>query len=143
MARRGSEAKRREWSARLRRYDRDRGTVAEFCDAERVSIPSFYQWRRKLAPHTSTSADTAAEPARKRRLAGRPAEMFVQLVSPAAGSTQRVIIRLPNGALVRVPGGDRQLLAAAIAAAGQVPPTGRNPGAPGEDVPLCVEDATC
>jgi hypothetical protein len=107
MARWEESAKRREWSERLARFARWDGTVAEFCTAERVSAPSFYQWRRKLAER--------AEPERRAR---REAATFVpvQLVSAA---TATLDIELPNGAHVRLSAPDRQLVAAAIAAAGR------------------------
>jgi hypothetical protein len=38
------------WGERLRRYERAGQTVAEFCRHEGVSVPSFYQWRKQLAP---------------------------------------------------------------------------------------------
>ena len=40
--------KRAVWGDRLRRFQRSRLTVAGFCDQEGVSVPSFYQWRRRL-----------------------------------------------------------------------------------------------
>jgi hypothetical protein len=43
------EAKRRLWRERLARFARSGKTVAAFCSAERVSVPTFYQWKRKLA----------------------------------------------------------------------------------------------
>ena len=46
----GSSARKlAEWRGRLARFRDFEGTVAAFCAAERVSAPSFYQWRRKLA----------------------------------------------------------------------------------------------
>jgi len=48
MARSVDGAKRRAWSERLRRFERCELTVAAFCEAEGVSTPSFYQWRRRL-----------------------------------------------------------------------------------------------
>ena len=37
-----------QWAERLRRYGDCGQTVAEFCRAERVSQPSFYQWKKRL-----------------------------------------------------------------------------------------------
>jgi hypothetical protein len=37
------------WGERLRRHERSGLTVAEFCERECVSVPSFYQWKRRLA----------------------------------------------------------------------------------------------
>ena len=57
MARCGESERRRAWSERLRRFARWDGTVGEFCDAERVSAPSFYQWKRKLAASGTAGAE--------------------------------------------------------------------------------------
>ena len=37
------------WAQRLGRYRRSSLTVRAFCQAENVSVPSFYQWKKKLA----------------------------------------------------------------------------------------------
>jgi hypothetical protein len=107
----GDSAKRREWGERLARFERWGGTVETFCRAERVSAPSFYQWRRKLKTHV--------EPEREAQRSARRVEKFVpvQLVSTTSAA---VDIELPNGARVRLSAPNRQLLAAAIAAAGRV-----------------------
>ena len=125
MARWGESERRREWSERLKRFARWGGTVAEFCDAERVSAPSFYQWKRRLA---ASDAGAAADhgngrcPAPERHSARETSRTFVpvQLVSATSAVSTIVEIELPNGALIRLPAADRQLLTAAIAAAGQV-----------------------
>ena len=106
MARCGDPIKRREWSERLARFARWDGTVAEFCQAEHVSAPSFYQWRRKLAERVEPERGTRPEAA---------TFVPVQLVSAAI----TLDIELPNGAHVRLSAPDRQLVAAAIAAAGR------------------------
>jgi len=37
-----------QWRARLDRFAKDRHTVAAFCAAERVSVPAYYYWRKRL-----------------------------------------------------------------------------------------------
>lgn len=113
MSRWEDSAKRREWGERLARFARWRGTVAEFCDAERVSAPSFYQWRRKLSADVEPERET---PPGVRRVESQTF-VPVQLRSRPAATVE---IELPNGAHVRLSAPDRQLLAAAIAAAGRV-----------------------
>lgn len=113
MARWEDSAKRREWGERLARFERWGGTVEAFCRAERVSAPSFYQWRRKLKTHVEPERE--AQPGARR--VGSRKFVPVQLVSTTSGA---VDIELPNGARVRLSASDRQLLAAAIAAAGRV-----------------------
>lgn len=53
MGRSVDEAKRKGWRERLARFAGSGQTVEAFCAAERVSVPTFYQWKRKL---TSQSA---------------------------------------------------------------------------------------
>jgi hypothetical protein len=49
MARGLDSRKVREWQRRLGRFQEARQSVAEFCRKEGVSVPSFYQWRKRLA----------------------------------------------------------------------------------------------
>jgi len=113
MARWGDSVKGREWGERLARFERWGGTVEAFCRAERVSAPSFYQWRRKLKTHVEPERQAQ----RGTRRVGPQKFVPVQLVSTTSSA---VDIELPNGARVRLSAPDRQLLAAAIMAAGRV-----------------------
>jgi hypothetical protein len=148
MARWEESVKRREWNERLARFTRWGGTVAEFCDTERVSAPSFYQWKRKLAGSgagVGAGVGKGQCSAADRRSVRETSRTFVpvQLVSTtsaeSAGTT--VEIELPNGTLVRLPASDRQLLAVAIAAAGQVAALAGVPLAPSADA--SQEEAAC
>ena len=71
-------SKQEVWRSRLRRFESSGMSVATFCRRERVSVPSFYQWRKRLA----------LERGRK----GRPLFVPVHVTQSAA-----VEIRLPNG----------------------------------------------
>ena len=44
-----SVSAREAWTQRIGRYQACSLTVAEFCRREGVSVPSFYQWKKKLA----------------------------------------------------------------------------------------------
>ena len=63
-SRRDPAATRRKWVERLDRFRTAGQTVAQFCVAEGISVPSFYVWKRTLAadnavPHAvPTSAPT-------------------------------------------------------------------------------------
>jgi hypothetical protein len=113
MARVMDAAKRRLWSDRFRRFDRCDLTVVAFCLAEGVSTPSFYQWRRRLSGLIEREAVPDAR-------IQEPTFLPVRLLSakPAAAEVE---IHLPNGARVIVTSADVPSMAAAIAAAGQVP----------------------
>ncbi|MFM9116134.1 MAG: IS66 family insertion sequence element accessory protein TnpA [Planctomycetota bacterium] len=38
-----------EWQRRLARFESWQQTVAAFCAAERISVPTFYVWKKRLA----------------------------------------------------------------------------------------------
>ena len=108
MARVRGAAAERIWRERLARYRRSGETVADFCEHEGVSTPSFYAWKRRL---TGASADHAGA-------VKRSAPLFVPLaLSPVAAGVRIV---LPGGAVVELPpGADERLLRTCIRAAAQ------------------------
>jgi hypothetical protein len=107
-------APREIWSGRMRRYANSGLTVAAFCERERVSVPSFYYWRRKLG-----TGDTAGGGTGRMSRVGR-APQKRDFVPIAIRNSAAVKMRLPNGAQLWLPGGDADLLSAAIAAAGSL-----------------------
>jgi hypothetical protein len=113
MARSLNGAKWQAWRERFRRFESCDLTVADFCEVEGVSMPSFYEWRRKL--------QSLRQPAQRRR-AHAPAERtFVPVQVVQARSTRAAVeIHLPNGARVHLISPDGPFMAAAIAAAGQL-----------------------
>jgi len=46
---------------RVRRFHESPMTVAEFCDAEQVSVTNFYAWRKKLRENQDDSNDKYSE----------------------------------------------------------------------------------
>jgi hypothetical protein len=114
MAQRLDAAKRRVWIDRFRRFARCGLTVLDFCETEGVSAPCFYEWRRKLNPPSVRGASLAP------RSSAQQAFLPVRIVAPSsAGAT--VEIHLANGVRVSLANADHQSMAAAIAAAAQVP----------------------
>lgn len=105
MARVRDAATERIWRERLARQRRSGQTVADFCDREGVSTPSFYAWKRRLG---SSGVNGPA--------ARRAAPLFVPLsLSPVAAGVRIV---LPGGAVVELPpGADERLLHTCIRAA--------------------------
>ena len=49
MFREVKSSKQEVWRSRLRRFESSGMSVTRFCRSERVSVPSFYQWRKRLA----------------------------------------------------------------------------------------------
>jgi len=84
---RGSDPlKVQQWTSRLERFKLSDVTVARFCQSEGVSLPSFYQWKRKLA----TRAAAGERPATKTRGQAGPATRKQPTNSAASGSFQTV-----------------------------------------------------
>ena len=96
------------WGERLRRYGRSGLTVAEFCQREGISSPSFYQWRRRLF---KTSAGPRAR--RAVRTQGRQtAAAFQQVMWSGSGV---VTIAWPNGVRMELPAHQALLVRAVVA----------------------------
>jgi len=105
MARERGAAAERIWRERMARYRRCGETVADFCEHEGVSTPTFYAWRRRL---TGSAVNE--------RATRRSAPLFVPLSLGAAVAGVRIV--LPGGAVVELPpGADERLLRTCIRAA--------------------------
>src|SRR5262245_60100375 len=96
------------WRDLIARWKTSGQSVAAFCAAHRVSQPSFYSWRRRLAsraPQLTTAASPTATFASMRIVPDPTAEVI-----------------LPTGVVVRVPvGADPQAVARLVAALGGGP----------------------
>ena len=99
MSRLPSFQKRAEWRKRLRRFARSKLSVVEFCRQERVSVPSFYQWRRKLADSESKESQKEVKHA------------FIPVQVATVGSVQ---VTFPNGARLELPAQDNELVRISI-----------------------------
>lgn len=99
-SRRDPAATRRRWVERMGRFQSSTATVAEFCAAEGVSVPAFYQWKRVLA-----AADTPLSPT--------VAPTFVPVrIAPANAAAVELV--LPSGAILRFPPGTDPAVIAAV-----------------------------
>ena len=98
--RRDPAATRRLWAERLERFRRSGLTVTQFCDAEGVSTPSFYVWKRTLA------ADTPA-------VAPPPTVVPIR-ITPSSPPPAAIELALPGGAVVRFPADIRPDLLVAV-----------------------------
>lgn len=71
------------WLDRLRRQAASQLTVVEFCRLDAISVPSFYQWKRRLSPRVDSDPHVESSP--KRRPVKRAASpRFTELVVPSA-----------------------------------------------------------
>ena len=88
MSRSSDPRKLAMWRKRFQRFSSSRLAVAPFCARERVSVASFYHWRKKLGPQV---------PRRPTSVRG---DVFQPVaVVPAAWG---VSIRLPGGTQIEV-----------------------------------------
>ena len=103
MARKTRLEVRRQWRGRLKRFASSKLSVAEFCRREKVSVPSFYQWRKKL---TELSSEATEPP---------PSPKFLP-VEVASTSTVNLQAAFPNGSTLTLGVDDPRLLQVAIEA---------------------------
>ncbi len=82
----------REWQRRMGRFRKTRQSVAEFCRKEGVSVPSFYQWRSRLAGPP------------------RPAEATPGFRSVRVVGSVDIAVRLPGGTQLNLPTSDPEVL---------------------------------
>jgi transposase len=99
-SRRDPAATRRRWVERMGRFATSSLTVAEFCAAEGVSVPAFYQWKRVLA-----AGDTPLSP-------GTPPTFVPVRIAPT--NAPGVELVLPSGAILRFPPGTDPATIAAV-----------------------------
>ena len=130
MARRSDSEKHAEWRKRLGRFSRSGLTVAQFCSGERVSVASFYYWRRKLG-QAARRGGMPARPGVFRPVAVVPAPPAMVSAAPAVASAASVgdpgapavSIQLPCGTLIEV---HAEHLDAVRAVVGEVAHAGRD-----------------
>lgn len=88
MSRGSDREKVKLWRERFRRYAKSAFSVEDFCRGEGVSTPTFYHWRKKLAP------------APRRRPSGKRRAFRPVMVT---ASVAALSVRLPGGAELEVP----------------------------------------
>ena len=91
--RRDPVATRRLWVERLERFGRTSQTVAQFCAAEGVSVPSFYVWKRTLAGGTTSPGPVTPPTLVPIRLTTSPAAPPIEVVFPSG-----TLLRFPPDA---------------------------------------------
>jgi hypothetical protein len=106
MSRSSDPKKLAMWERRFQRFSNSGLAVTQFCFRERVSVASFYHWRKKLGPET---------PPRRTAVRG---DVFQRVtVLPAASG---VSIQLPGGTQIEVRTEHLDAIRAVIAEAARV-----------------------
>ena len=127
--------KRELWRKRLRDFERGSTTIIEFCRRAGVAVWSFYYWRQRFQPGTSTAASDrqrhgTATPMRRgrgtvmptrhgrgvRRAARAATKLRMKFVPIQITGQLRVEVHLPRGVRLTVPCQDHDAIAAVIAA---------------------------
>ncbi len=102
MSRVSKETKALQWTRRLERFHDSGLNAKQFCAREGVSLPSFYQWKKKLARHALRRSDSA--PSLKPSPAFKPVEFATATSREPRCST----IRLDGGVVIEL--GDNLLI---------------------------------
>ena len=77
------------WQDVLRQFVDSKLSVIDFCSQKGLSVPSFYQWKRKLLPPAKTPPVSAMVPVRIIPSSPTPAPQPIQIMTPS-GFTIRV-----------------------------------------------------
>ena len=88
------------WLDRLNRFAKSNWITAEFCQLEEFSLPSFYQWKRRLSPRVEPTQPTSARRGTQKtgsvNESNQPSPTFTELV---VGSPRQAAacVSLPGG----------------------------------------------
>lgn len=99
MGRTTSGAVAAKWRARITQQRRSGLSIAEFCRRERISQPSFFNWRKRFT-ETRAIASRRGGP-RTGRLGQGP--KFLELPLPGWSAAAGIQLTLPSGAVVTLP----------------------------------------
>ena len=97
MSRSSDPKKLAVWRERFERLSRSGLTVARFCARERVSVASFYHWRKKLGRTASRR--------RSRSRLGVFRQVAVVPGAPAVSSVPPAMVPVPPSVVPAAPGG--------------------------------------
>ena len=84
------------WQVRFHRFSNSGLPVERFCAQERVSVASFYYWRKKLEPRSEACAA-----GRRRQVLDRPESARAGVFQPVA------VVPAMSGVWIHLPGGTR------------------------------------
>lgn len=94
-----------QWTERLKRFRKSGQTVARFCQAEGVSQPSYYHWKKKLADRAKSARKPKAT-----EHTFRAVEVSPPFTTPSPSATT---IRLAGGIEIEL-GTDLQVVEAIL-----------------------------
>lgn len=115
MGRQRNAAKWELWQRRLREFDRDHTTVAEFCERVGVSVATFYQWQRKLTPAVR-GASRKSTPVVARATERQQATGPMRFLPIAITASSQVEVLLPGGTRLSIPSQEHDALRTVVAA---------------------------
>jgi len=116
MARLSKAQRIRLWLDRLHRFAESDLTVAKFCEREKISLPTFYQWKRRLTPRVESPRQKRSRRSKKQcrqpstTASSNGLSGFNELVIKAASTTAQV--QLPGGITISL--GDQSEMAQLI-----------------------------
>ena len=89
------------WQDALQQFADSKLSVIDFCSQKGLSVPSFYQWKRKLLPVDKTPQVSAMVPVRIIPSNPTPAQQPIQIVTPS-GFTIRIDSSMPSTQLTQL-----------------------------------------
>jgi len=112
MSRSSDSRKLTVWRGRVERFSSSGVPVGRFCARERVSVASFYYWRKKLRP-----GSVARAMGRRRQAPDQSASEHAGLFRPVTvvPATSAVRIHLPGGTRIEVGAEHAEVVRAVVA----------------------------
>lgn len=89
------------WQDVLKQFVDSKLSVVDFCSQKGLSVPSFYQWKRKLLPVDKSPPVSAMVPVRIIPSNPAPAPQPVQIMTPS-GFTIRFDSSMPSTRLAQL-----------------------------------------
>ncbi len=89
------------WQDVLKQFVDSKLSVIDFCSQKGLSVPSFYQWKRKLLPPDKTPPVSAMVPVRIIPSNPTPVQQPIQIMTPS-GFTIRIDSSMPSTQLAQL-----------------------------------------
>jgi len=89
------------WQDVIQQFVDSKLSIIDFCSQKGLSVPSFYQWKRKLLPPDKTPPVSAMVPVRIIPANLTPSPQPIQIMTPS-GFTIRVDSSMPSTQLTQL-----------------------------------------